>query len=655
MPDILRIKRRLVGGLGTVPPSGLYNAELAYNENDDTLWYGRGLGGGNLAVAPIVVGGAGMGSSAAPTMNSGATGVAGSAGNWARGDHVHPSDTSRAPTASPTFTGTTTINGTVQGTAMVAWHAAPGPIGSTTPSTGAFTTLSVTGTLSGTGFNSLFAAPPVGIGSTTPSSGAFTTLSASGAVTGAGISGVFAAPPVGIGSTTPSTGAFTGISASGAVTGTGFNNLFAAPPAGIGSTTPTTGAFTTLSVSSTISGAAFNALFASPPVGIGSTAPSTGAFTNLAASGAVSGTGFVNWAASPPAIGGTAANAGTFSNLNVTGTLFGTGVTTVLTPYAKIDSQTFTGNPVLPVTAALASTPTNATNSTVIATTAYVRQTRLDQFVAPTADVAMGSRKITGLADPTVSTDAATRNYVDLAIQGINAKQAVRVATVANLASLSGLLTVDGVTLLNNDRILVKDQTTATQNGVYVASSIAWSRATDFDLWAEFLSAFVFVEEGTTNANNGYLCTATAGGAVGTTPITWVQFSGAGQINAGAGLTKSGNTLNVGAATGITVGTDTVGIDPLWGGQNSISVVGTILSGTWGASTIDLSHGGTGVTSLPTGYVQSNGTILSTVTQIPNTAIAGLKTMAFQDANAVAITGGTIGGSPGVTWDLGTF
>jgi hypothetical protein len=100
----------------------------------------------------------------------------------------------------------------------------------------------------------------------------------------------------------------------------------------------------------------------------------------------------------------------------------------------------------------------------------------------------------------------------------------------------------------------------ASQNGIYVVAAGAWTRAVDADVWGELISAYVFVESGTTNADMGYLSTVDPGGTLGTTAVTFVQFTGAGQILAGAGLTKSGNTLDVGAGTGIAVAADTVGL-----------------------------------------------------------------------------------------------
>ena len=129
-------------------------------------------------------------------------------------------------------------------------------------------------------------------------------------------------------------------------------------------------------------------------------------------------------------------------------------------------------------------------------------------------------------------------------------KNSVRVATTANgtLASaFANSSTVDGVTLATNDRILIKDQSTGSENGIYtVNASGAPTRATDFDSNSEVTGgAFFFAEEGTTNADNGFVLTNDGAITVGTTALTFTQFSGAGQVIAGSALTKSGNTLNV--------------------------------------------------------------------------------------------------------------
>lgn len=111
---------------------------------------------------------------------------------------------------------------------------------------------------------------------------------------------------------------------------------------------------------------------------------------------------------------------------------------------------------------------------------ARVLAKRLDQFAAPSASIVMNSQKLTGLADPTAAQDAATKAYVDALVNGTDWKASVRLATTANHA-LTGLTAIDGVTPVANDRILVKDQSTASANGIYVAAAGVWSRSVDAD------------------------------------------------------------------------------------------------------------------------------------------------------------------------------
>ena len=194
-------------------------------------------------------------------------------------------------------------------------------------------------------------------------------------------------------------------------------------------------------------------------------------------------------------------------------------------------------------------TPTNSTDA---ATKGYVDTADALKLNLSggtmSGNIAMGTNKITGLGTPTGDADAVTKSYVDAIAQGIDAKASVVAATTANI-TLSGTQTIDGVSVAANDRVLVKDQTTTSQNGIYIASASSWTRSTDADAWTELVAAYTFVEGGTTNGSNGYFCTVAAGGTLGTTAVTWTQFSGAGQITAGAGLVKSGNTLDVGTAS----------------------------------------------------------------------------------------------------------
>lgn len=237
-----------------------------------------------------------------------------------------------------------------------------------------------------------------------------------------------------------------------------------------------------------------------------------------------------------------------------------------------------------------------------------VRTSRLDQMAAPTAAVSMNNQLLSGLADPVSGQDAATKNYVDSAVQGLSPKDSVRAATTADI-TVSGLQTIDGVELQAGDRVLVKNQATASQNGIYVAAAGAWNRSADADTWNDLISAYVFVEEGTTNGDNGYLITVNAGGTLGVTDVTVVQFSGAGQISAGNGLVKTGNVLDVvGTADRITVNADSIDIASTYIGQSSITTLGTITTGTWNGTAISVAYGGLGLTSAVTGLLKGNGT-----------------------------------------------
>ena len=216
------------------------------------------------------------------------------------------------------------------------------------------------------------------------------------------------------------------------------------------------------------------------------------------------------------------------------------------------------------------------------------------------------------------------KSYVDAVANGLDVKASVKVATTANLAatynngngtltaSSNGAISVDGVTLSVNDRILVKDQTTQTQNGFYKVTAtgsggaaFVLTRTPDADAASELTGgAFTFVEEGTANADNGFVLTTNGTPTLGTTNITFEQFSGAGQISAGAGLTKTGNTIDVvGTADKITVSANALTIASTYVGQSSITTLGTITTGVWNGTAIAATSGGTGLTSIAKGSV----------------------------------------------------
>ena len=177
-----------------------------------------------------------------------------------------------------------------------------------------------------------------------------------------------------------------------------------------------------------------------------------------------------------------------------------------------------------------------------------VRTNRLDQMAAPTGSVSLNSQTITNLSDPVNASDAATKSFVEATSQGLDVKDSCVAATTANITISTALNngdTLDGVTLSTNDRVLVKNQSTASENGIYVVGSSP-ARADDLAAGADAAGFFTFVEQGTVNADNGFVCTSNKGSAVvGTNNLTIAQFSGAGQITAGDGLDKSGNTLSL--------------------------------------------------------------------------------------------------------------
>lgn len=286
-------------------------------------------------------------------------------------------------------------------------------------------------------------------------------------------------------------------------------------------------------------------------------------------------------------------------NITVSGDASGSGTTAIAVTLASVGTAgTYTKvttdakGRVTAGTTLTASDIPSLTASKISDFDTQVRTSRLDQMAAPAADVAMNSRKLTGVADPVNAQDAATKNYVDSVAQGLDPKQSVKAASTANIASLSGTMTIDGIALVAGDRVLVKDQTAAAQNGIYVVAAGAWARASDADAWAELVSAYVFVEQGTTNADNGFLCSVDAGGTLGTTAVTFVQFSGAGQITAGAGLTKTGNQLDIGTASSSRIVVNADNIDLATSG---------VTAGTYKSVTVDAYGrvtGGTNPTTL---------------------------------------------------------
>lgn len=218
------------------------------------------------------------------------------------------------------------------------------------------------------------------------------------------------------------------------------------------------------------------------------------------------------------------------------------------------------------------------TASTISDFNTAVQTSRLDQLSAPTASVSLNSQKITNLATPTLDSDAATKGYVDSAVNGTDWKQSVRVGTTANLGALSGLLTVDGVTLVANDRVLVKDQSTGSTNGIYLAASGSWTRSTDADANAEVTAGLsVMITEGTTLADTQWRLTTNDVVVVGTTALVFAQIGAGSSYTAGTGISIGGNVISVDTAVVVRKFASTVGD----GSATSIAV-------SHGLSTLDV-------------------------------------------------------------------
>jgi hypothetical protein len=265
-----------------------------------------------------------------------------------------------------------------------------------------------------------------------------------------------------------------------------------------------------------------------------------------------------------------------------------------------------------------------------------------------TGTVDVNDSRITSLATPTQASDAATKSYVDSVASGLEVKESVRATTVTNI-TLSGVQTIDDVALSVGDRVLVKNQSNSVQNGIYIVSNTGWTRAADFNgvgqSGAVSGGAFAFVEEGTIYGDTGWVLTNDGLVSIGSDSLTFTQFSGAGSISPGAGLSKTGDRLDVlvaseggieisadslqlkssiagdgltytsgvinvvGTSNRISVSSNAVDISTSYAGQSSITTLGTITTGIWNGSAISVSYGGTGSSSFTSnGILFGNGT-----------------------------------------------
>lgn len=348
-------------------------------------------------------------------------------------------------------------------------------------------------------------------------------------------------------------------------------------------------------------------------------------------------------------------NAGTVDTLNVSrggtgatsltsnGVVFGNGTNTVGVTAAGSEHQVLrAGSGGVPAFGALnlgqgaaitgilpvanGGTGTNSgsiTGTGALTFTAGGSNTNVNLVPNGTGTVDVASKKITNVADPTAATDAANKQYVDGVAQGLDVKASVKAATTANIAgtyangssgvgatlsvTAEGGLSIDGISVnVIGDRLLVKDQSTAAQNGIYTVTTVGGpgvspvlTRATDFDVNTEIPGAFTFVERGTTNQDRGFVCTTDAGATMGTTSITFVQFSSAGAYTASTGITLSGSDFQL--ATGNVLSLHNLGTNGFVARSASNTVAARTLTGT--TNQVSIANGdGTGgnpVFSLP--------------------------------------------------------
>jgi hypothetical protein len=313
------------------------------------------------------------------------------------------------------------------------------------------------------------------------------------------------------------------------------------------------------------------------------------------------------------------------------------------------DGSGVTGNPTInlatagtPVTAALvkittdtfgritATTPVVTGDVTALVDATYVNVAG-DSMTAGANLTFSGGGTVTGLpTTPTNATDAASKAYVDSIAQGMDPKGSVRAATTVTgtlATSFEDGDIIDNVTLATDDLILIKNQAAPAENGIYkVNATGAPTRAVNMDTWLEVPGAFTWVEQGTTNANTGWVCTSNQGGTLNTTPITFVPFGGIGSFTAGTGLTLTGNQFSLTVPVAVANGGTGVSTTP---------TDGQLLIGNGTGYTVAALTQGAGITI-------ANGAGSITITNAGVTSIAGTA----NQITASAATGAVILSTP---------
>lgn len=247
----------------------------------------------------------------------------------------------------------------------------------------------------------------------------------------------------------------------------------------------------------------------------------------------------------------------------------------------------------------------------------------VDGYASLLNGATLNNKRIENLADPLNPQDAATKAYVDAARAGLDPKESVKVVATANTA-LIGIYEIDGVTVVEDDRVLVVGQSEKEFNGIYLVRELDWERSYDANSSSTITSGlFTYVEDGTDWATSSWVLTTTGTIQVDVTELTFVQFASAGQTIAGNGLTKSGNTIDVvGTTDRISVTASSVDIASTYVGQTSINTLGTVTTGSWNADTISTLKGGTNITSYTKGDIlySSASNVLSKLPIGANTA-----------------------------------